>query len=489
MKVLEKNVQQKSIIENIKNGVLRKFPLLGATMSNLTFESSNNIPTAATNGEKVFYSPEFVEELSYDERIFLFSHEIMHDAFDHIMRSKGKDPELWNIATDAVINQMLKLANLPLPEGGVDMPEANGKSAEEMYEILLEKQQQNEQNQNGENNGNNQQNEQQNGQDNNSSQHSMWEDAVNQAEQKQQEQEEQNDGNNGNKQQQGQQQQDNKEQSKNQQSQSQDQQSQSSGQNSGHLQRNLSSSKSISEKEKNFTKNNEKLKQQLGEQIREKLKRQKEEMSKSGGYRDGCTINLNDLGNANALLSWKKILKRELEKEEDRWTYRRADEDNDYQARIGTLEVEDHPETEVMLDVSGSIDDDFLKGFLRQLKPLVKESKLKVGFFADYATKEFQEIKSLKDIEHLKIFQPGCGTNIDAAARAFSRKKEINKIVFTDGYSYDMPKEDLKKLNIIWLVFGNKDFKPCCGKVIFIDEKELRFKTLKSKTDDLELSM
>ena len=36
-----------------------------------------------------------------------------------------------------------------------------------------------------------------------------------------------------------------------------------------------------------------------------------------------------------------------------------------------------------------------------------------------------------------------------------------------------MPKEDLKRENVIWLVYGNKNFKPCCGKVININEKQL----------------
>ena len=80
----------------------------------------------------------------------------MHDAFDHIMRSKDKDPELWNIATDVVINQMLKAAGLPLIEGGIDMPQATNKSAEEMCEILKEKKQQNQQNEANKNNDNQQ---------------------------------------------------------------------------------------------------------------------------------------------------------------------------------------------------------------------------------------------------------------------------------------------------------------------------------------------
>ena len=36
-----------------------------------------------------------------------------------------------------------------------------------------------------------------------------------------------------------------------------------------------------------------------------------------------------------------------------------------------------------------------------------------------------------------------------------------------------MTKEDLKKENVIWLVYGKKNFQPCCGKVINITEKQL----------------
>ena len=36
-----------------------------------------------------------------------------------------------------------------------------------------------------------------------------------------------------------------------------------------------------------------------------------------------------------------------------------------------------------------------------------------------------------------------------------------------------MPKEDLKRENVILVVYGNKDFNPCCGKVIQITQKQL----------------
>ena len=132
------------MLEQVKQGVLSKFPLLGSVMAKLIFTSDDQVETAETNGKQVKYSPSFLSKLSFEERMFLLAHEVMHVAFDHIMRSRGKDVERWNIATDAVINQMLMEANLPLPQGGINLPEAKGKSADEVYEMLA----QNKQNQN-----------------------------------------------------------------------------------------------------------------------------------------------------------------------------------------------------------------------------------------------------------------------------------------------------------------------------------------------------
>lgn len=77
---------------------------------------------------------------------------------------------------------------------------------------------------------------------------------------------------------------------------------------------------------------------------------------------------------------------------------------------------------------------------------------------------------------------------MDAAVRAFSKKKEINKIVFTDGYPGKEPKEDLKGINVIWLVYKNRDFHPCCGKVIDVYPNDLQNMANMSREED-ELTM
>ena len=138
-------LEQQEEIQYIKEQVLAKFPLLGVTMRPLSIVADDRVRTAATDGHRIIYSPKFFSTLSDEQKQFVFAHEVMHVAFNHILRSKGRNQRLWNIATDSVINQILKNEKLPMTEGGVDIAEAVNHSAEEMYEKLLKKKEQREQ--------------------------------------------------------------------------------------------------------------------------------------------------------------------------------------------------------------------------------------------------------------------------------------------------------------------------------------------------------
>ena len=67
-----------------------------------------------------------------------FANAVCHIAFDHLKRGKDKDQALWNIATDAVINNFLRKNGFTSIENTIDMPEASNYNAEEMYKIVLE---------------------------------------------------------------------------------------------------------------------------------------------------------------------------------------------------------------------------------------------------------------------------------------------------------------------------------------------------------------
>jgi hypothetical protein len=76
-------------------------------------ELVDDIPTAAVTFDKkgnfvrFIYNEEFWERLSFDERVFITAHEMLHIMLNHGKRCQGLQPEVSNIAADVVVNEML----------------------------------------------------------------------------------------------------------------------------------------------------------------------------------------------------------------------------------------------------------------------------------------------------------------------------------------------------------------------------------------------
>lgn len=148
-------------IAALKRKMLVKYPFFGSVVASVGYKENKDISTAGTDGETIYYNPEYLEKLSVEEQTFIFAHEVCHIAFNHILRSEGKDHELWNIATDGVINQFLKRDGLKMAPGVVDMAEAINYDAEQLYEKLLQEKQQRQQQSGQDNSQQNQQGNQQ----------------------------------------------------------------------------------------------------------------------------------------------------------------------------------------------------------------------------------------------------------------------------------------------------------------------------------------
>ena len=485
------------LIYDVKRKMLAKYPRFGSEIAVANIEFKDNLPyhTAATDGKNVYVDPNYFESLSENDRLFTIAHEIMHIKFMHMYRlvdkdGKKRDLKLWNKATDAIINANLERDGFTIKEGYVNMPEALNYSAEEFYQILLQEkekqekekqkneQESQEQNDSGEQDDNGQGNGQNNDQDKKEKQNETQE------QDGKQEKVEENTGKDEQGQEKGTPQGDDhslweeafeeqqKKDSKEQQQEEQQEQIQ-------HDQ----VEESFDEKQE--FEDNRKEKREKFRSRSEKTKKDIRETSKE-------TIKLDNIGESKETIDWKALLRREVEKTETIWSQRRSIAENNYAYRLEENDIEDEAETEIMIDVSGSVKIDLIKAFLRQIKPILKQSKLKVGCFNEKFW-GLVDIKSVRDIDNFTIpreaRQHSAWTeDWDLAVRSFSKKREINKIVFTDGYPCPgtMPKEDLKRENVIWLVYGNNDFNPCCGKVINITEKQLEKmqQSYKSKSED-----
>lgn len=82
-------------------------PFLAALMCKIPVIWSTALPTAATDGLKIWWNPYFFISIPQPEQIFVLAHELWHVAYLHALRRGNRDPKKWNIAADHVINTML----------------------------------------------------------------------------------------------------------------------------------------------------------------------------------------------------------------------------------------------------------------------------------------------------------------------------------------------------------------------------------------------
>ena len=111
-------------------------PFFGSMALSLDVHQDDNIGTMCTDGKSIKWSAEFVNEISQDETTGTMAHEACHVTFKHMLRRGERDPELWNIATDFAINDILLEAGFTLPKGGLYDPQYKGLSAETIYDRL-----------------------------------------------------------------------------------------------------------------------------------------------------------------------------------------------------------------------------------------------------------------------------------------------------------------------------------------------------------------
>ena len=96
-----------------------KHPFFGSMCLSVNVKSDDSIPTMCTDGRSILWSPSFVDTMGQEETVGVMAHEVLHIVFKHHLRRGARDPELWNIATDFAINQVLVDNGFTLPKGGL----------------------------------------------------------------------------------------------------------------------------------------------------------------------------------------------------------------------------------------------------------------------------------------------------------------------------------------------------------------------------------
>jgi predicted metal-dependent peptidase len=96
-------------IAKARVGMLIDLPFFGYLALNLQPVQTDNLrlPTVATDGRRLLYDDDFVKETSLGHLQFMIAHLVGHVVLEHLPRRKGRKPDIWNRATDFVINALL----------------------------------------------------------------------------------------------------------------------------------------------------------------------------------------------------------------------------------------------------------------------------------------------------------------------------------------------------------------------------------------------
>ena len=408
-----------------------RYPLFTTAIEQLTFVEDYTMPTAATDGSMVYYNPLFFKSLNQKEQVFVMAHEVSHVVLNHLPRLKGRNMQVWNIATDAVINAFLVRDGLPKIEGLIHVDDALEYSSEELYDKLMK--------------------------DPNflaevagdiekaSDAHKRW----GQGQDDSDENEDKSKGNGKGNQ--------SKSMSKGDDPNSNNGDSSKDGDDDKKGASNAPSEKEIfDENAKKRKENEDKLKKNVGSGFSINVRND-----------DSPIRDIKQIGKKSNLIDWRRVLRENCKMDMD-YSFKDCQiEDGILVSRL--IEIPSIM-TEILVDTSGSIYSDLLIAFLKECKNLLQTSKIKVACFDDKVY-DFVDIRYDEDLEKMK-FKGGGGTNFVAAANGFSRFAD-NKIIFTDGYgTIKNPPKD-----IIWVVFTKNHYLPKECKIIYVSEEML----LKSK--------
>jgi predicted metal-dependent peptidase len=124
-------------------GLLLRHPFFGNMATRLkVIDATEWCATAATDGRALYYNRNFFEDLTNKQVEFVIGHEILHNVFDHLGRNENRNRKVFNIAADYCVNGQLIRDHIGEQPPKIPIfhdPQHYGKSAEQVYDELMEK--------------------------------------------------------------------------------------------------------------------------------------------------------------------------------------------------------------------------------------------------------------------------------------------------------------------------------------------------------------
>ncbi len=123
-------------LSQAKAKLLVNYPYFGTLASKLELVVNDDIESFKSDGKKLEFREEYLNELELSEVEFILANGAMHASLAHESRREKRSGWLWQMATDIAINDMLLENGLDMPYGAEYRKRFSGMYAEEIYAEL-----------------------------------------------------------------------------------------------------------------------------------------------------------------------------------------------------------------------------------------------------------------------------------------------------------------------------------------------------------------
>ena len=139
LEIMREEVFDRIVVARV--GLLLRHPFFGNMATRLRILAADDwLPTAAVDGRNLYFNTQFFNAMNNKEIEFVVAHEILHMVFDHLGRRDDRNPMLYNIAADYIVNNTLVRDRIGTTPSIVDCFQDfkyEGWTSEEVYDELF----------------------------------------------------------------------------------------------------------------------------------------------------------------------------------------------------------------------------------------------------------------------------------------------------------------------------------------------------------------
>lgn len=122
----------------IKDALLERYPQWDAFLRETEFIDSLQVDPTANDGSRIWYNSRRFAFYTPEHKQVLLAREVLHVQLAHEARRRGRDPELWARAIEAVTNELLRQDGFDIPADAERIPPDTACTAEAVYAALRE---------------------------------------------------------------------------------------------------------------------------------------------------------------------------------------------------------------------------------------------------------------------------------------------------------------------------------------------------------------